>query len=303
MAAVGSTYTYPVGSVQSATSPLKPFHSNTAGGTFSSNDVRYVHNFGYTYPELTSGFTQSSIRSAVNKLYGNTAGTSTVSSKRDIPNDVGAAAGIESAASNNGTNYQYLCNIVSQKFAMNGSYAVYIFFGEPALSNPKDWANDPNLAGMHAVFANLGDAVQMNGKRDMTVMNQDLKITGAVPLTTPLIGAVASGNLSSVNPTDVGPWLTANMQWRVSMFDGTEVEIVNVPDLSVSVVSAEVTPAAAADEFPVYGAWTALTNVTAGRPGGHQSQYWNCPEDGTPYYRHDTQWHGQRASHHGRHNQ
>ena len=42
----------------------------------------------------------------------------------------------------------------------------------------------------------------------------------------------------------------------------------DVADLTITVVSAEVEPASAADEFPTWGDFTVLTNVTEGRPGG-----------------------------------
>ncbi|KAG9838132.1 hypothetical protein KCU98_g10007, partial [Aureobasidium melanogenum] len=52
---------------------------------------------------------------------------------------------------------------------------------------------------------------------------------------------------------------------------------------SLNVVSAPITPAANESEFPQWGAFTALTSVTAGKPGGYSAEYWNCPEDGSSF--------------------
>lgn len=41
-----------------------------------------------------------------------------------------------------------------------------------------------------------------------------------------------------------------------------------VPDLKISVVSSVVTVAPSDDEFPTWGPFTVLTNVTNGRPAG-----------------------------------
>lgn len=53
--------------------PLKPFHKDTAGNFWTSQSARYTTTFGYNYPE-TSGGTVSSVKNAVNKLYGPSSG-------------------------------------------------------------------------------------------------------------------------------------------------------------------------------------------------------------------------------------
>jgi len=51
-------------------------------------------------------------------------------------------------------------------------------------------------------------------------------------------------------------------------FDGSEVPPDQATGLEVTVVSAEVEPAVSDDEFPRWGAFTPLTGITRGRPGG-----------------------------------
>lgn len=308
LAAVGSTFTYAAGTINNVNSALTPFFKDTVGTNYTSASVRDVTKLGYTYPELQNGATAASVRAAINKLYGNSASSSAVSGsgntatsgtssssttrksrtsdrkkvwspwwKRD-----NVTAADQSIYGTNGTNrtdsveHEYICNIASQKFAMNGSYAVYVFLGNVSSNSTADLQLSPNLVGTHSVFANLPSD-------DNPMVNMDLKITGTVPLTTALIEKVQNGELRSLSSADVEAYLAKNLQWRVSMYDGREVAVAQVPDLSVAVVQAQVTPAASEDEFPQWGPYTALTGVTAGKPGGYSSQYWSCPEDGSSF--------------------
>jgi len=163
---------------------------------------------------------------------------------------------------------------------MGSSYAVYLFMGNYT-ANSTAWALDRNLVGIHGVFANMRSNNSWAMVQSMGM--GDLKTTGSIPLTTMLIDKVASGVIASLSPEHVEPYLTHALDWRVAYYDGTEIPINTVMDLSISVVQSLVTPAVSHDQFPVWGPFRALVNVTAAKPGGHNSEYWNCPEDGTPY--------------------
>lgn len=376
LAAVGSTFTYPAGTVNDVNSPLTPFFKDTAGTNWTSADVRDTTKLGYTYPELQNGASASSVRAAINKLYGknsspldlsasiNVGGSaSSVSStapaatsarssskapaassskapaasssapSRNTPSPAPAPAGPASQPAPNGlatppappapgratqgwkplsiwrsspihiwspwwkrdnmtgapysnmtvgTNgtddyhHEYICNVVSQKFAMNGSYAVYVFLGNVSSNSTEELQLSSNLVGTYAVFSNMPSD-------DNHMANMDLKITGTVPLTTALLGKQQSGELSSMRPVHVEPYLRKNLQWRVAKYNGGEVAVADVPDLSLNVVSSPIVPAADETEFPQWGAFTALTSVTAGKPGGYSAEYWQCPEDGSSF--------------------
>lgn len=266
MAAVGSTFTYPAGSVEDVNSPLVPFHSDTVGTSWTSAQVTDPTKFGYTYPELQNNANAASVRSAISKLYGNTAGSSTVT-RRDVSDNVGAAKGAQEASTGNGNSYEWACNIVSQKFQMNGSYAVYLFLDAPS-DDSTQWSSDPNFCGTHGVFANFAD------DDNIGMSQMDLKVTASLPLTTSLINKVASGEISSLAPSVVEPYLNKNLHWRIKMFNGVEVAAADVPDLSVTVVGAEVQPAPTESDFPIWGQINAYSNITIGKPGGHSDQYW-----------------------------
>ncbi|KAG9672204.1 Di-copper centre-containing protein, partial [Aureobasidium melanogenum] len=366
LAAVGSTFTYPAGTVNDDNSALTPFFKDTAGTNWTSTSVRDMTTFGYTYPELQNGASASSVRSAINMLYGKNAVSadvianvnvgisgSSASSAAPAASSAPSAASTSKAAaassiskapaapsapatpaapkapsapvrgstrqpawqpawqplnilkngpihiwspwwkrdnttsgpylnttvSANGTDdyhHEYICNIVSQKFAMNGSYAVYVFLGNVSTNSTEELQLSHNLVGTYSVFSNMPSD-------NNHMANMDLKITGTVPLTTSLLGKYESGELQSMLPVHVEPYLRKNLQWTVAKYEGGEVNVADVPDLSLNVVSAPITPAANESEFPQWGAFTALTSVTAGKPGGYSAQYWNCPEDGSSF--------------------
>jgi tyrosinase len=82
---------------------------------------------------------------------------------------------------------QYVANIVSDKFALNGSYAVYLFmrdFDERVC----EWALSPNLVGTHGVSANLGMKQGPGAEKKMGGGGREgIKVAGALPLTDMLL--------------------------------------------------------------------------------------------------------------------
>lgn len=112
---------------------------------------------------------------------------------------------------------QYLVNILSQKWALNSTYAIFLFLGDYD-DNPATWATSPNLVGTHTIFAALTSAAASAGssskqRRDTS----DIQITGSMPLTSMLLAKVQSGDLDSMNPDTVQDYLRENLHWRVAM--------------------------------------------------------------------------------------
>ncbi|GAM91208.1 hypothetical protein ANO11243_092550 [Dothideomycetidae sp. 11243] len=244
------TYTYPAGTSLDATSGLAPFNKNTQGLLYTSNDVSSTTSFGYVYPETANGASAASVRAAVNSLYG-----SGVPTGRRLKRDSDAS------------DWHYIANIVSQKTQLNGSYAVYVFLGEPD-ADALTWPTAANLVGTHGVAANFADA----DNDQLAAM--DVPVTGTVPLTTALQDKVAAGELADTGVQSVSAYLLQRLVWKVAKYDGTVVPAANVPDLSVSVVAAEVMPAASPDDFPTWSPYVSLANVTAGQDGGHDDAWW-----------------------------
>nr|OQO21312.1 hypothetical protein B0A51_09062 [Rachicladosporium sp. CCFEE 5018] len=212
---IQNSFTIHQGQVVDANTPLDPFHSDQNGTRWTSQTARSTRSFGYTYPELANNANISSIKAAINRLYGgdsspsNSAAAAIQPSKRFIddtpeepslfPRDPAAAARPKPLRR------EYIANIVSEKFALNGSYAIYVFLGDFDAGDPSCWPTNPNLVGTHAIFAALPGDPEGNGMR------------------------MSSG------------------------FDGTAVPNGQVPGLNLKVVGADVQPATTGDQFPKWG--------------------------------------------------
>jgi len=117
---------------------------------------------------------------------------------------------------NDGKYYEYIANIKSQKFALNGSYAVYVFIGEFD-DTPSAWALSPNLVGTHAVLAalaNVDATSNPQGRRSQTG-GPPIEVGGTLPLTSLLRANVEQGKLSSMDLNEVTDYLKDHLSWRV----------------------------------------------------------------------------------------
>ena len=175
----------------------------------------------------------------------------------DVPNEVV-----------NGKHRQYLANILSQKFALNGSYGIYLFMGDFD-GNPATWATSPNLIGTHAVFAGLSTVDAASSPQAQSLRSKPaIQVTGTMPLTSMLLAKAQSGELADMAPQTVETYLTDNLHWRIGMFNGNQIPLEDVADLSVTVITAQVNPASSADEFPQWYNFRELTRITHGKLGG-----------------------------------
>ena len=97
----------------------------------------------------------------------------------------------------------------------------------------------------------------------------NLIVSGTIPLTRALLQDILedSGKLENLTPEKVVPYLKENLDWRVTLFDGEEKDITEIPELEVSVASTRVR--LGDDGVPVYeGSWRVEGDVTRGREGG-----------------------------------
>lgn len=217
---------------------------------------------------MSTNGSSAAIMGVVNKLYGkSTAASSSISARSDRgsskistwsgPSAQGAAAVVSGS---DGGHYEYITNIVTQRYGLNGTYSVLIFLGEPASPDPATWATDGSLVGTYGIFA-----VAMPAGRALP----SLSVTGAVPLTTKLLAKVNSGALASMLAQDVNGYLAKYLAWKVvRASDGSSVDPGAVPGLQVSVVSAQATAARNATSFPVWGQWGTVSAATHRKPAG-----------------------------------
>lgn len=278
------TWTIAQGSTQNVNSPLTPF-KKADGSFWNTNDVRSTTNtFKYTYPEFAnSDGSASAIRGYVNRLYGPSATATAGSSKRDAVPQVSDAASaaysssVSSAAAStakassqaadvlpgnplaasNGSLYQYVANVQTPRYTLNGTYNVLVFNGKPASEDPSTWQADPKLIGTMGVLA-------QPGKTD-----HDLICAGSIPLTRTLQNMVG-GILSSLAEIIVAPYLTKNLEWRIAQ-NGKSIDTGTVDGFVVSVVASSAQPPADPNDFPEYSPFLPLLGVTKGQSGGANS--------------------------------
>lgn len=154
----------------------------------------------------------------------------------------------------NGSEYQYVCNVQTPRYGLNGSYYVYVFDGQPKTNDSTNWINDQNMVGAVGVLAG-GD-----------MANPHLKVAGSVPLTRHLQNKCRSGALTSMSEKHAIPYMTKNLNWKI-VKAGQEVHPNDVPGFQSSVYSGTAAPAGK-NSLPVWSPLQAQTTVTKNKAGG-----------------------------------
>jgi tyrosinase len=194
---------------------------------------------------------------------GGKASTSTKASRPQLTSTTGAIPSELSHLAPNGKYTEWITNIRAQKHGLGQSFRVLIFLRD-FVSDPNAWDLEYNTVGRVTV---LGRSPGTQCDKCQDDMTEEIIVSGTVPLTSALLQDIVAGHLRSLEPTDVAPYLQKNLHWRVMTFVGNEMPRDQVPGLTVSVVSTEVT--IGGDGVPHYsGQYTAHDEVTVGRPGG-----------------------------------
>jgi len=226
MLAIEQTYTIRAEDRKDGNSPLQPFFSGMDRKYWSANKLRSTETLGYTYPELANNPSLSSVKAAINKLYGSSAGSGGLAKRTVIPpvdrrapaTDTAETGDIVAEEVVDGRYRQYMANILVQKFALNSSFAIYVFMGDFD-DSPEAWALSPNLVGTHAVFAGITGAVAtVNGaKVRMQQKKPVIQVTGTMPLASMLVKKVEAGELEDMSPDVVEDYLEKHLKWRISL--------------------------------------------------------------------------------------
>jgi tyrosinase len=279
-----NTWTIRQGSRQDGNSPLTPFYRNTNRQFWTTNAVRnWSGTFRYTYAEyINGGGSRSSVIAAVNRLYGPNASNRRREADpqaNDLLQGLGDAvnATLENAgdaaenATNaakdvlagnpfraaNGSDFEYTANILTPRYALGGSYNVFAFNGNPTISDPTRWIEDPNLIGLMGVMAT-------SGMTDSKVIS-----SGSIPLTTTLKNLVGTqgGLLSSLAEAVVVPYLTDNLKWKIQGPNG-EVDPSSLNGFVVEVITTTVERPADVGQLPEFSEFVPLLDVTEDKAGG-----------------------------------
>jgi tyrosinase len=253
MANVIPTRTIEIGQIQDSQTNLTPFFYNDSS-FWNSDLVRDHQVFGYSYAEVVNG-NRSEVITSINNLYTDYSPArmfdklehSPLDGSRDGKNgpkhDSGGISAIRDIAWDgrsstmppvelilkNGSYREWVANIRVNKHAMNASFLVHLFLG----GIPQDlssWDFAHNLVGTMGIFAGNHARSSMPSQR----------IAGTVPLTSALVALVSSGDLHSLDPSDIEPFLKQYLGFRVALNDGSAVEPGGVDGLSISIVSSEV---------------------------------------------------------------
>ncbi|KAF2026721.1 Di-copper centre-containing protein [Setomelanomma holmii] len=293
------------GEAKNGGTPLKPFTKSTYGDYFTSSDVRETRVFGYYYPE-TSDRSYSQVAQAVTSLYGG--GARTLSKRGEPVNDkTGQYLGrpLEEG------DYHHVLDITADKYAMEGSYTVHCFIGDGGNSTTsnstapygnstssaysstptppaspykngtgevledydpsKDFTQSPDYVGAYGI---LGGMKAGGGNASYPVMTR-----GSLPLTTCLQGKQYYGQLKSLKPEDVEPYLQKNMYYKVIGVNG-ELDPTTIPNFHVAVRCTKVTPAKSEYDLPDLSApYEVLQKATEKLPAGKPFTYTPSPID------------------------
>ncbi|EPS39581.1 hypothetical protein H072_6625 [Dactylellina haptotyla CBS 200.50] len=245
------TYVRPVGEKVDLDTPLKPFRQTMDGKFWTSASVGDTKKFGYIYPETRGSDKQTRVE--INKLYG-----LTTRRIKNAQNGVDSAVGgskltkrgadtkpnltpVKDKIIHEGDKYiDWTANIKVNKAALNGSFAVYVFLGEPVNNTVSAWATDKNFVGTSSIFANS--------------RAKNMMVSGTVPLTSALMGKVANKLIKDNSPASIIPYLMKNLKIKAAVPQVDQLpELKDVKDLKIQIVAQEVKLPSSEDEAPSYG--------------------------------------------------
>lgn len=182
-----------------------------------------------------------------------------------------------------------LC-VQGDKYAMPGSYTVHCFLGNKPVNgtgsnSTAPYGNstttttptgsgrlDPGYVGSHTF---MGGSVA-NSNSSAPVM-----VEGCIPLTAALQGKEHYGDLKSLHPDHVEPYLKENLHYKIIGPNGKEFAPEDVPNFHAKVKSCPVTPAKSG-ELPTYHPYVELPKVNANLPAGKPWTYTPSPAESYP---------------------
>jgi tyrosinase len=274
-AALLNSYTTRRGQTITSSTALTPFFSHDNGTFWTSDGVRDHTKFGYTYAELVrapaiANNNMAQIRTAkqaVNRIYGSfspanlfleelrahgikTSHKTTARRRPSLPRSV-----MGSKLFAGDRYHEWTANVLVSSQALDGASSINFFLGGDVPRDPHDWTSAPNHVGTMGVFA----AAARHSSPGQPAMDHDVPVSGTVPLTAALVKKVAEGELASLEPRDVEPYLRENLKKVVL---GPKGEVVGagggagqecVGGMKIQVVSSVVTAPWSEEELPAWG--------------------------------------------------
>lgn len=108
---------------------------------------------------------------------------------------------------------EWITNIKAEKHALDGSYSVHVFLGDPDETNVALWAASPSHVG---TFAPLGQLSTTGCGKCQEDQRDHTEVTSQIPLTIALVERYLAGLIPDLSEKNVVPYLTEHLHWRVS---------------------------------------------------------------------------------------
>lgn len=249
---------------------LAPFHSGDDGTLFTSDQVRGMSIFGYSYPEIPDWqldreqLTQH-VREKVNGLYNPSVNTTLAGPRRRVVSMAESFSHVSFDLARklrvNNLERQWSITIVVDRFPTEMSFVIDFFMGD-APEEVASWALADNLIATYAQFgpANATSVHAEGGSGG--------QVSGEISITHTLAAGVSRGIIPSLSPRYVVPLLRRALTWKARTPCGVEVEVEQLSGLSIAVSSKSVVPSNARNRFPLYGAVEWQGSATEGKPCG-----------------------------------
>lgn len=108
---------------------------------------------------------------------------------------------------------EWITNIRVQKHCLGGAFQVHVFVGDVPVEID-EWITHANNVGTFTVLGS-NPATTSCGKCKSDA-DQNLIVTGVVPLTEALLESIGKGQIRDLEPEHVVPYLTKELHWRVT---------------------------------------------------------------------------------------
>ncbi|KAK1687691.1 hypothetical protein BDP55DRAFT_714015 [Colletotrichum godetiae] len=249
---------------ETADGPLHPFHSDTNATLVTSNVLRNITSYGYTYDDLNVPV--QDLKQAINEKYGS------LRKHLKANPDVG------------GRTNDYLINVRYDRFALNGRrYAVHFFLKGDIPSEPSEYRASPSHIGsIHTFSTEYWTAGNKNGVDCQNCQSQQerrVKAKAQIPITLELLFRAVSldnawSDLNYLEAEHIQQYLEQHLKWVVVAVPGEVIPTDNFPGLKVVVHAGKGHHPEDTTQPSRFHSYRPMWSVTHGKAGGA------CREDG-----------------------
>ncbi|ESZ97460.1 hypothetical protein SBOR_2149 [Sclerotinia borealis F-4128] len=274
------TFTIPPGSTDTASTSLKPF-AVSSSTFYTSNTVRPMSQFGYSYPEvmdwnMTTAQMASYVTGRVNSLY-NADGSNSKIKRRNFESGTISSHQESQGVSTNKTLREWNAALSVSKFDLQGQrFIIRLFLGKIP-EDPKEWGGSENLVGSLVILpppgASANDAAGALAYDEIVILRE------------PVIGGSYKGHDKDGDGEGTEEYLKDNLRWRVQLvsysccvidvgkldpvlmkmkIDNTPLPSTSLPTLKINVGDEIVSIPYDITQKPVYGKKTLHPDIVVG---------------------------------------